>query len=146
MKASRLARAPNPADLPLRATVASSGRSWNLALVCFVRTLGLFWIAKGLLAWAAILGAGFSGTPFESAAPGFQAITVYFSVIDVLAGVGLWLCSAWGGILWLLAAMSHLIFAVFFPRFLSSGAGTVALLIFAMMIYLTLSWLAAVEE
>jgi hypothetical protein len=40
---------------------------------------------------------------------------IYFAVIDQVAAVGLWLTSVWGGVMWLLAIMSHLILGFFFP-------------------------------
>ena len=118
---------------------------WNLVLVSFMRVLALIWIVKGLAAWAAILGFGGS-TPYEARSVGYQATTVYFAVLDLVAAVGLWLASTWGGVLWLLAVMSHLILAVFFPRFVANSALLVALLILCTMIYLTISWLAAIDE
>jgi hypothetical protein len=42
--------------------------------------------------------------------------------------------------------MSHLILAVFFPRFVSNGALLIAFFILLIMAYLTASWLAAIEE
>lgn len=118
---------------------------WNQALVGFMRLLSLVWLAKGILAWAAIVGHG-GPVPFEIAPTGYQAAVIYFGVIDLVAAVGLWLASSWGGILWLLAVMSHLIIGIFFPRFVSSSTLVLALLIFSTMVYLTISWLAAVEE
>ena len=38
---------------------------------------------------------------------GYQATIIYFAVIDLMAAVGLWMASTWGGVLWLLAVMSH---------------------------------------
>jgi hypothetical protein len=118
---------------------------WNLVLVTFMRIVALLWIAKGLIAWAAILGVA-GAVPFEARLPGHQATTVYFAVIDLVAGVGLWLTSTWGGVLWLLAVMSHLILAVFFPRFVPNSALLISLFIVSLMVYLTISWLAAVDE
>jgi hypothetical protein len=43
---------------------------WNLVLVSFMRILALVWLAKGLLAWAAIMGFGI-GLPFEARSPGY---------------------------------------------------------------------------
>jgi hypothetical protein len=45
---------------------------WNRVLVWFMRILALCWIAKGLIAWAGILGVT-GGTPFELRASGHQA-------------------------------------------------------------------------
>lgn len=118
---------------------------WNDALVAFMRIASIVWIAKGVVSWAAIVGLA-GPIPFEGAATGYQAAVIYFAVIDLVAAVGLWLASSWGGILWLLAVMSHLIIAIFFPRFVSNSTLVLALLILSTMIYLTISWLAAIEE
>ena len=119
---------------------------WNFVLVCFMRALSLVWLLKGVLSWAGILGIGHGPTPFEEMSTGLQAAMIYFAVIDIVAAVGLWLTSTWGGVLWLLAVMSHLILAAFFPRYVSNGALLIALFILALMVYLVLSWIASIEE
>ena len=118
---------------------------WNMILVTFMRVVSVIWLGKGLLAWALILGIGYEGA-FEGRSTGFQAAMIYFAVMDLVAAIGLWLTSTWGGVLWLLAVMSHLILAVFFPRFVSNGSLLIALFILLIMSYLTVSWLAAVDE
>ncbi len=143
--------AKGPADLTedgdrLLATVPNRHVRWNLVLVSFMRVLAAIWIVKGLVSWAAILGIGHAPPVFEDRMAGYQAAVIYFAVIDIVAAIGLWLTSTWGGVLWLLAVMSHLILAFFFPRFVSNGSLTIALLIFSTMIYLTVSWLAAMDE
>lgn len=140
-----------PADLSedddrLLAAPATRHVRWNLVLVWFMRVVALIWVVKGIVAWAAILGVELAPPPFEARNPGYQATTIYFAVIDIIAGVGLWLTSTWGGVLWLLAVMSHLILAVFFPRFVANGALLIGLFILCTMIYLVLSWLAAIDE
>ena len=85
---------------------------WRSVLVWMLRILSVLWLAKGLLAWAVIFGlVGEDAPPFEARLLSFQAITVYFAVIDLVAAVGLWLTSTWGGVLWLLAAISQLLLA-----------------------------------
>ena len=120
---------------------------WNLLLTWFMRVVALAWIAKGLLSWATIIGLWpQTGLPFEAHSVGYQATVIYFAIIDLVAAVGLWLTSVWGGVLWLLAVMSHLILAVFFPRIVSGGP--LSILIFSALIvsYLAVSWLAASDE
>ena len=129
----------------LLATAPTRHLRWNVILVWFMRIMALLWAVKGLIAWANILGLA-GAVPFEARPPGQQAVTVYFAVMDLIAAVGLWLTSTWGGVLWLLAVMSHLILAVFFPRFVSNGALLIGLFIISLMMYLTISWLAAVDE
>lgn len=142
---AELARLPADDDL-LREAAPEGGLRWHTVLVWFVRILSLCWLVKGLSAWAIILGIASSATPFEGASTGYQAVLIYFAVFDLVAAVGLWLTSNWGGVLWLLAVMSHLILAVFFPHFVSNSALVLSLFIFAITIYLIVSWLAAAEE
>lgn len=135
-----------PSDEVIRESEPAHAVRWTKNLVWFMRGLALAWIVKGLLAWAVILGIWSPATPFEEARAGYQAAMIYFAAIDLVAAVGLWMTTNWGGILWLLAVMSHLILAVFFPRFVSNSALVFLLFITCIMVYLTLSWLAAVEE
>jgi len=107
--------------------------------------IAAMWIVKGLAAWAAIIGA-LPGAGFEGRPMGFQATVIYFAVIDLMAAVGLWMASTWGGVLWLLAVMSQLILAVFFPRIVSASPVTVALLLGMVAIYLVVSWLSAWDD
>ena len=132
-------------DDRLLAAAPTKHLRWNRVLVWFMRIMALCWVAKGLIAWAAILGIA-GGTPFEVRPPGYQATTIYFAVIDLVAGVGLWLTSTWGGVLWLLAVMSHLILTVFFPRIVTGGPILIGLFLSFIVTYLLISWLAASEE
>jgi len=125
--------------------VVSKAVRWGLILTWFMRVLALLWIVKGLSAWAVILGVWTPGA-FELRTTGYQATTIYFAVIDLVASVGLWMASTWGGVLWLLAVMSHLILAAFFPRILGSGAATLIFFLGLVVTYLAISWLAAREE
>ena len=51
-----------------------------------------------------------------------------------------------GGVLWLLAVMSHLILTVFFPRIVTGGPILIGLFLSFIVTYLLISWLAASEE
>lgn len=122
-----------------------SGR-WRLTLVWLLRLLSVFWMAKGLMAWAVIFGIGGEGqAPFESRLLSFQAITVYFAVIDLVAAVGLWLTSTWGGVLWLLAAISQLLLGFFFPRLLPITPWMAGSYIALIAAYFLASWAAENE-
>ena len=117
---------------------------WNMILVTFMRVVSVIWLGKGLLAWALILGIGYEGA-FEGRSTGFQAAMIYFAVMDLVAAIGLWLTSTWGGVLWLLAVMSHLILAAFFPRIVSGGAAIPIAFLGLLITYLVVSWLSARE-
>jgi hypothetical protein len=121
-------------------------RRWNLVLTWFMRTLALVWVMKGLGAWAVILGVWSPVGPFEVQSGGYQATIIYFALIDIVAAVGLWMASSWGGVLWLVAVMSHLILDFFFPRFIPGNLITGGVFIGLIGAYLVASWLAAHEE
>jgi hypothetical protein len=56
------------------------------------------------------------------------------------------MASTWGGVLWLLAVMSHLILAVFFPSFVPGTLATSVFFVSLIFGYLIVSWLAARER
>ncbi|HEV2558824.1 MAG TPA: DUF6163 family protein [Microvirga sp.] len=119
---------------------------WGFVLTWFMRLLAILWILKGLSSWAVILGIWSPVGAFETRTMGYQATVIYFAVIDLVAAVGLWMASTWGGVLWLLAVMSHVILAVFFPRIVSAGLLTMIFFMGLIASYLVVSWMAAREE
>ncbi|WP_112663589.1 DUF6163 family protein [Microvirga flavescens] len=119
---------------------------WSFVLTWFMRILAVLWIMKGLSAWAVILGAWTPAGLFEARSTGYQATIVYFAVIDLIAAVGLWMASAWGGVMWLLAVMSQLILAAFFPRIVATSPLMLFLSMAFIATYLAISWLVAREE
>jgi hypothetical protein len=119
---------------------------WDRVLVWYMRLLALLWIAKGLGSWALILGVGYPIPAFEARLTGAQATVIYFAVIDQVAAVGLWLTSVWGGVMWLLAIMSHLILGFFFPSVVPSNVVSIMFFLGFILVYLIVSWLAAREE
>ncbi|RYE33676.1 MAG: hypothetical protein EOP23_07895 [Hyphomicrobiales bacterium] len=119
---------------------------WRLVLVWFLRLLSAFWLAKGLTAWMVIFGLpGNPQPPFENRLLSYQAIIVYFAVIDLVAAVGLWLTSTWGGVLWLLAAISQMLLGFLFPRFVPMTAWLVGLYIALIAVYFLATWAAENE-
>ncbi|WP_454657451.1 DUF6163 family protein [Bosea beijingensis] len=119
---------------------------WRLALVWFLRLLSAFWLAKGLTAWMVIFGLpGNPQPPFENRLLSYQAIIVYFAVIDLVAAVGLWLTSTWGGVLWLLAAISQMLLGFLFPRFVPMTAWLVGLYVGLIAVYFLATWAAENE-
>ncbi len=119
---------------------------WRVVLVWFLRLLSAFWLAKGLTAWMVIFGLpGNPQPPFENRLLSYQAIIVYFAVIDLVAAVGLWLTSTWGGVLWLLAAISQMLLGFFFPRFVPMTAWLVGLYIGLIAVYFLATWAAENE-
>jgi hypothetical protein len=146
-----MARKLQPLDLSkdiasdrIEERAAPASLRWTMVLTWFMRLVAILWIMKGLSAWATILGVT-PGTPFEGRPTGFQAATIYFAVVDLVAAVGLWMASTWGGVLWLLAVMSHLILAIFFPQIITAGPPTMIFLLGSIAVYLLLSWMSSRE-
>lgn len=81
-------------------------KPWRKKLVIYQRAAGGFMMVKGLISWAVICGIGF-GTPFQVLNTDAKVATVFFAVMDVVAGVALWLGSAWGATLWLIVAAAQ---------------------------------------
>ena len=118
---------------------------WDTVLVWFMRIVALLWLAKGVFAWALILDAMPGASPFEADPLGRQAAIVYFAVLDFTAAVGLWLTSAWGGVVWLLAATSAMTLAVLTPQLLALPSVLLGVTASIVAVYFVLSWLAARE-
>lgn len=125
---------------------APTSMRWGFILTWFMRVLAIVWIMKGLSFWSVILGIWTPAGQFEARSTGYQATIIYFALIDLIAAVGLWMASTWGGIMWLLAVMSHLILAAFFPAIVSSGLLTIVFFLTLVAVYIAVSWLAAQEE
>ena len=92
-------------DAPIHAEEAGS-IDWTRIFRLFLRALALLALARGLMQWGTICGLpNAEGLTFEDMAPAVQATIVFFAVIELVAGVGLWLAAAWGGVVWLLSVL-----------------------------------------
>ena len=91
-------------DAPIHAPDEERRIDWSRIYRIFMRTLAVLVISRGLMHWMVICGGpNAESVGFEDFPPGLQASTVFFAVIELVAGVGLWLASAWGGVVWLLS-------------------------------------------
>lgn len=79
---------------------------WGMILVIFMRLMAVLWLCQGLLEWAAVLLP--PQTVLESFSGTAAAVVVFFAIADLVAAVGLWLATPWGGALWLFAATSQI--------------------------------------
>lgn len=122
------------------------GVAWGVSLLWFMRLVAVVWLVKGLASWTLILGTGPLGIGFEDLPAAQRGVVIVFAVLDLVAGVGLWLTSAWGGVMWLLAIMTDLIaFSLGAPSPISSPI-VVGLEMALVLAYLALSWLAARDD
>jgi len=120
---------------------------WTTWFMRFLRIMAGVSLVKGLYHWALIVGVGqgpFSA--FEVNSTAWQAATMYFAVIDLVAAVGLWLAAAWGGVVWLTATISMAAIELFFPQ-VYGGRILVVIVELAMLVaYFALAVAAARER
>jgi hypothetical protein len=136
---------------PLRALDSSSpddvDAPWTFRLILYVRLLAVLSMAKGLYHWALVCGIGDNAnSTFELAPMSWKAATIFFAAIDPVAAVGLWLAAAWGGVVWLTAAISMAAVEVFFPQVFGGRILIISGEVAAIFIYLGLALMAARER
>lgn len=111
---------------------------WGLVLVVFMRLLAGVWIVQGLAQWAGFLIP--VDALFDHLTTGRAGAVIFFSVLDLLAAVGLWLATPWGGVLWLFAALSQILVAMALPHFFTPA--WIAVDGILIMLYFALTWRA----
>jgi hypothetical protein len=120
---------------------------WTRRLVLFLRIMAVIAVAKGLYHWAQVTGfVGGEDDAFENQPMAWQAATVYFAVIELVAAVGLWLATPWGAVVWLTTVVSMAVIELMFPAIYGGSlmvVGTEAVMLAA---YLALAWMAARER
>ena len=120
---------------------------WTRRLVLFLRVMAGISMVKGLYHWSRVCGIGVGDDNlFELHSIAWQAATVFFAVIDLVAAVGLWLAAAWGAVIWLTAVASMLAVEIFFPQVFGRGFITVLLEGGLLALYLWLALKAAQEQ
>lgn len=121
------------------AGAAGEASPWGLALVVFMRLLAVLWVCQGLSQWAAIL---LPRDPlFDQATEVWGAAVVFFAVLNLVAAVGLWLATPWGGVIWLFCAVAQIFAALIIPGFFAGIWIGVDVALIAL--YFALTWLAA---
>ncbi|WP_075214563.1 DUF6163 family protein [Mongoliimonas terrestris] len=86
-----------------------SGFDARLLLVIYVRALSAIFILSGLQRWGVILGPLAPGGDFLGLPGQVMVATVFFSVFDLVAAVGLWLLASWGTVVWLISALTEVV-------------------------------------
>jgi uncharacterized RDD family membrane protein YckC len=125
----------------------SEARGWAFWLVLYLRAMAAISLCKGLYHWAIICGIGAPfPSGFESYSLPYQVATVFFAVIDPVAGVGLWLAAPWGAVLWLTSVISMATVEVLFPQIYGGSLWVVVIETALLVAYLSLALLAAREQ
>src|SRR5438067_13910657 len=123
------------------------GEQWTSRLVVFLRVMAAISLLKGLYHWGVVCGIDFSSpSGFESSEIPYQAATVFFAVIDLVAAVGLWLAAPWGAVVWLTSVISMIAVEVLFPQIYGERLWVVAAELVLLATYLWLALLSAREQ
>jgi hypothetical protein len=121
-------------------------RGWSDWLVYFLRVMAFVSMIKGLYHWAYVCGVAGQNGGFEGHALPWQAATVFFAVIDLVAAVGLWLAAPWGAVVWLTSSISMIAVELFFPQIYGGSMEVVFLEGMLIAAYLVLAIFAAREQ
>jgi hypothetical protein len=115
----------------------------DVALDYYLIALSVLMMLLGLREWAIILGIfpGATGS-FEAMAAPWKVATMYQSVIDLVASVGLWMRVPWGKVVWLLAALSGIALHTVFIRTYGSDLPIVLLHVLTIAAFVGLTLLA----
>ena len=113
----------------------------------FLRVMAAVSLLKGLYHWAIVCGimAPFP-SGFDSYPTPYQVATVFFAVIDLVAGVGLWLAAPWGAVVWLTSLISMAAVEALFPQIYGGNILVIVTELVLLVIYLWLALMAAREQ
>ncbi|WP_024515495.1 DUF6163 family protein [Bradyrhizobium sp. Tv2a-2] len=143
----------NARDMAMSVAAISSERIesdenvWTRRLVLFLRIMAVLSLIKGLYHWAQVTGfVGAEDEAFENQPTAWQAATVYFAVIELVAAVGLWLATPWGAVVWLTTVVSMAVIELMFPGIYGGSLFVVGSEAFMLAAYLALAWMAARER
>jgi len=146
-----MTRADDRRTLELEPVHADEGdgdaKQWAAWLIVFLRAMAAVSLCKGLYHWAIICGmnapfpSGFDSYPMP-----YQVATVFFAVIDPVAGVGLWLAAPWGAVVWLTSIISMAAVEVLFPQIYGASILVVLVEMALLGTYLWLVLMAAREH
>ena len=122
---------------------AADPTRWGILLVIFMRMIAVLWIVQGLAQWQVMLFV--DGMMFDRVSASVGVAVIFFAVADLLAAVGLWLATPWGGVLWILVAFAQCVVAIVLPDFFEGGRLVVALNALLVGLYLFVTYKAANE-
>jgi hypothetical protein len=123
------------------------GKQWSRRLVLFLRVMAGLSLIKGLYHWAVICGIGAPfPSGFDSYPTPYQVATVFFAIIDPVAGVGLWLAAPWGAVVWLTSVISMAAVELLFPQIYGGNVWVIAIELILLGTYLGLALMAAREQ
>ena len=125
----------------------AKARRWSHWLRIFLRAMAAVSLCKGLYHCAIVCGIN-SPAPsgFDSYQTSYQIATVLFAIIDLVAGVGLWLAAAWGTVVWLTSVIGMAATQIVFPDIYGGSILVIGLELILVGSYVFLTFMAAREQ
>lgn len=121
--------------------------SWRGAMSIYMRSLAAIWLVAGVVTWARIIGIWrFGELWFWDLPVEMKVAAVYFAVLSLVAGVGLWLTVSWGTVLWMLAASSQIVFHTALADMFGANIPAVAGNVLTILVYAGLVFIIEREE
>lgn len=121
--------------------------AWSVALIWYLRAMAVLLIGGGLIHWARIVGiVPWRGFWFWDMPIEWQAATVFFAVLDLVAAIGLWLTVSWGTVMWLTRALTQVVMHTVFSDVFGRRPYEIAFYLTTIAIYLVLLYLSDREQ
>lgn len=114
---------------------------WGVLLTRFMRIVALFWLLQGVMQWRVVLTA--EHAIFDTMPQGAAFAIIFFAVLDLIACVGLWLATPWGGVLWLLIASAQIFVTLSMPSFFTGGYWLIGVDVVLIGLYFALTFEAS---
>jgi uncharacterized membrane protein (DUF2068 family) len=111
---------------------------WGMLLSRFMRIVALFWLMQGLMHWRIVLMS--KQSIFDTMPQNAAFAIIFFAVLDLIAGVGLWLATPWGGVLWLLIASAQIFLTLSMPGFFVGGYWLIGVNAILILMYFALTF------
>lgn len=120
---------------------------WQNVLVWYLRGIALLLIGGGIIHWARIVGiTPWRGLWFWDMPIEWQAATVFFGVLDLVAAIGLWLAVSWGTVMWLFRAASQIVMHTLFSDIFGRRPYEIAFYFLTIGIYLLILYMIDREQ
>jgi hypothetical protein len=121
--------------------------AWSVALIWYLRAMAVLLIGGGLIHWARIVGiVPWRGFWFWDMPIEWQAATVFFAVLDLVAAIGLWLTVSWGTVMWLTRALTQVVMHTVFSDVFGRRPYEIGFYLATIAIYLVLLYLSDREQ
>jgi hypothetical protein len=134
-------------DPPIEIDKLEEKGVWARRLTLFVRSVAVLVLVKGVYHWSLLCGVGDgAGLRFEIMPPAWQIATIFFAIIDVVAGVGLWMLAPWGAALWLIGGLTQVIIDTWFPAIYGGMVPLTAFYALLLISYVVLRVMALREK